>query len=335
MGDRADRVKALARGCGAAALGACALAGAAAAQESRVPPSEAFAELARSIWDAEPPITHLHLLPFRSVVGGPGDCDTELSGAVADALAKRQADTLSSRRVDLVQGLGDGAGQEGHAVVRGVYGIASGQIWTEATVVGPTGVIAAALPRRALAGLICKGEAVSLISAVEQRTAGRADTGLTLNLREEARIGDAATFDLRSGLTEIALPLCLNVSADNTAQVVTPLRPGSPALAARGALSWPVDFSGSGITGGPFCHDREQNDAIVCFAVRNAANPELDRLWRSAWPAGEREPRELTADQTLALVAAASDTSAAAAARRYRVGPRPPGAPSACGRRQP
>jgi hypothetical protein len=192
------------------------------------------------------------------------------------------------------------------------------------------GVVAAALPRKVLTGLVCKGAAVSLIQAVEARAGAGPDAALSIALRKEARIGDAVTFDIRSAVPEPTLPLCLNVSSTNTAQLLTPLRPRSPALTARGALVWPLDFTGAGLTGGPFCFDREQNDAVVCFAMRNAPNPNLARLWTGAWPEGAREPRDLSIDETLDLVAAAAETGAAAAAERYRVGPRPAGTPSAC-----
>ncbi|MGL4239471.1 MAG: hypothetical protein ACRCTI_00020 [Beijerinckiaceae bacterium] len=304
----------------------------AAAQETRVPAAEAFAELARLIYDAEPAISHAHLLPFRSDRGGPGDCDTELRAAVADAMVKKQADTLSGRRLELRQGFGEDAGAAGHAVVQGRYGVAGGQIWAEVSVVGPGGVIAAALPRRVLTGLLCKGDSVSLIQAAEARAGIRPDSELTLAMRVNARIGDAVTFDIKSGLMEPALPLCLNLAGDNTAQVVTPLRRTAPALKARGTLTWPTDFARAGLSAGPFCYDREQNDAVICFAMRNAANPALARLWSEAWPEGAPEPRELSMDQALELVAAAAETDGAATVQRYRVGPRVPGAPSACRR---
>jgi hypothetical protein len=314
-------------------LAACAVAlPAARAQEPRMAMAEAFAELARLIYDAEPALTHLHLAPFRSERGGPGDCDTELRQGLADAMAKRQADTLSSRRVELRQGVGEGSDTTGHARVVGLYGVNGMQIWAEATILGAGGAVAATLPRRVLTGLLCKGEAVSLIQASEARAGIRPDGALSLGMRVNARIGDAVTFDIRSGLMEPALPLCLNIAADNTAQVITPLRPTAPALRARGSLTWPSDFGGAGIAAGPFCHEREQNDALLCFAMRNASNPVLARLWREAWPEGAAEPKELTMDDTLELVSAASATDAAAAVQRYRVGPRIAGAPSACKR---
>jgi hypothetical protein len=314
----------------AAALAA--LVAPAAAQDARVPAAEAFAELARLIYDAEPRLTHAHLPPFRSERGGPGDCDTELRNAAADALGKRQADTLSGRRVELRQGTGEDSGAPGHGVVQGRYGVSGGQIWAEASVVGPGGVIAAALPRRVLSGLVCKGESVSLIQAVEARAGIRPDARLSIAMRVAARIGDAATFDIHSGLSEPALPLCLNLAADNTAQVMTPLRRTAPALKPRGVLAWPSDFAGAGLSAGPFCYDREQNDAIICFAMRNTSNPALARLWRDAWPEGAAEPKDLGMDQALELVAAAAETDGAAAVQRYRVGPAAPGAPSACRR---
>jgi hypothetical protein len=307
----------------------------AAAQDApRAAATDAFAELARLVYDAEPEVTHLHLLPFRAERAGPGDCDTELRNAFADAMGRRQADILSARRVELRQGLGDDAGQAGHARLQGRYGVAGGQVWAEASIIGPGGVVAAALPRRVLTGLVCRGDAVSLIQAVESRAGITPDSGLSLAMRVNARIGDAVTFDIRSGVAEPTLPLCINVAADNTAQVVTPLRRTAPALPPRGALTWPSDFSGAGIAAGPFCYDREQNDALFCFAMRNAANPALARLWREAWPDGTPEPKELSMDQTLELVAAAAETGAAAVSQRYRVGPRAPGAPSACRRQQ-
>lgn len=312
-------------------LASVALALPAAAQEPRAPVSDAFAELARLIWDAEPPVTHLHLTTFRAERGGPGDCDTELRNAVADAMGKRQADTLSARRIELRLGLGDSAGATGHAVLRGTYGVAAGQVWADVAVTGPGGVVAAALPRRILTGLVCKGAAVSLIQAVETRSGAAPDAALALSLRKEARIGDAATFDIRSSVTEPTLPLCLNISGTNTAQVITPLRPRSPALPARGVLVWPMDFAAVGLSGGPFCHEREQNDAIVCFALRNPINRTAADLWSAAWPEGAASPRELGIDETLELVAAAAESGAVAAAERYRVGPRAAGVASACG----
>jgi hypothetical protein len=300
------------------------------AQDARLPVTEAFAELARLVYDAEPEITHLHLLPFRAERGGPGDCDTELRNALADAMGKRQADTLSSRRVEMRQGMSEDAGQPGHARIQGLYGVANGLIWTEASIIGPGGVVAAALPRRVLAGLICKGESLSLIQAAEARAGIKLDTPLTLSMRVSARIGDAVTFDIRSALTEPTLPLCLNIAADDTAQVVTPLRRTAPALSPRGVLTWPSDFAGAGLSAGPFCYEREQNDALLCFAMSRAANPVLARLWREAWPEGASEPKELNMDQALELAAAAAETGAAAAVQRYRVGPRQTGAPSAC-----
>jgi hypothetical protein len=302
----------------------------AAAQEPRAHVADAFAELARLIYDAEPALTHLHLMPFRADRGGPGDCDTELRNAVADAMAKRQADTLSARRVELRQGLGEDAAEAGHGTLRGRYGVVAGEVWAEVTVVAPSGVLSAALPRRILSGLVCKGAAVSLIQAVEARAGIVPDAALSLTLRKEARIGDAVTFDIRSAVPEPTLPLCLNVSGTNTAQLLTPLRPRSPALQPRGTLVWPLDFAGAGLTGGPFCFDREQTDAVICLAMRNAPNPTLSRLWTAAWPQSAREPRDLTMDETLELVSAAAETGAAAAAERYRVGPRAPGATPAC-----
>jgi hypothetical protein len=336
MGERAVMT-----GLAAAGLSALVLASPAAfASEPRMAAVEAFAELARQIYDAEPAVTHLHLQPFRTEHGGPGDCDTELRSAAADAMARRQADILSGRRIELRQdaGLGgaaDAAASEGHARLQGVYGVIDGQVWAQAAVLGPGGAVAASLPRRILSGLVCRGAAVSLIQAAEARAGVRPDAPLSLTMRVNARIGDAMTFDIRSAVLEPTLPLCLALASDNTAQVVTPLRRGAPALAARGVLTWPGDFAGSGIGAGPFCHEREQNDAVLCFAVRNAANPVLARLWRDAWPEGSPAPRELTIDETLALVSAAAETDAAAAAQRYRVGPRSPGAPSACRRPQP
>jgi hypothetical protein len=226
--------------------------------------------------------------------------------------------------------MGADAGAPGHAIVHGRYGVTSGQIWAEASVVGPGGVIAAALPRRVLSGLVCKGGSVSLIQAAEARAGIRPDAQLSLAMRISARVGDAVTFDISSGLTEPALPLCLNLSSDNTAQLVTPLRRTAPALKPRGVLRWPSDFAGAGISAGPFCFEREQNDAILCFAMRNGANPELARLWREAWPEGDPEPKDLTTDQALELISAAAETDGAAVVQRYRVGPAAPGAPSAC-----
>jgi hypothetical protein len=329
-GRRISRVSVFAAGL--AALFAAAASDASAQDTRAVPVTEAMVELARLVYDAEPQLTHLHLVPFRSERGGPGDCDTELSAALADAMGKRQADILSGRRVELRQGLSGAGDGSGHGRVRGSYGLSAGQIWAEVSILGPGGVVAAAFPRRILAGLLCRGEAVSLIQASEARAGIRPDGGLALAMRVDARIGDAVTFDIRSGLTEPALPLCLNIAADNTAQVVTPLRPSAPALRPRGTLTWPSDFGGAGLPSGPFCYDKEQNDALICFAMRNATNPELARLWREAWPEGAAEPRQLATDETLALVAAASETDAASAVQRYRVGPRLPGAPSACRR---
>jgi hypothetical protein len=332
MGERAPLVEKLAT---ALVIGVvCAASHAIAQEPPRAAAAETFAELARLVYDAEPTVTHMHLLPFRAERAGPGDCDTELRNAFADAMGKRQADILSSRRVELRQGLGDDSGQPGHVRLQGRYGVAGGQVWAEASVVGPGGVVAAALPRRVLTGLVCRGDAVSLIQAVESRAGITPDSGLSLAMRVNARIGDAVTFDIRSGVSEPTLPLCINVAADNTAQIVTPLRRTAPALPPRGALTWPSDFGGAGLAAGPFCYDREQNDALFCFAMRNAANPALARLWREAWPEGAPEPRELSMDQTLALVAAAAETGAAAVSQRYRVGPRMPGAPSACRRPQ-
>ncbi len=295
-----------------------------------MPAAEAFAELARLIYDAEPLVTHVHLTAFRAERGGPGDCDTELRNAVADAIGKRQADTLSARRVEMRQGFSADVADAGHARVQGRYGATGGQVWAEVSVLGPGGVIIAALPRRILTGLVCRGGSVSLIQAAVERAGIAQEASLSITMRTSARIGDAVTFDIRGALTEPTLPLCLNLAADNTAQVVTPLRRTAPALAPRGSLSWPADFAGSGLGGGPFCYDREQNDAIACFAMRNAANPELLRLWTAAWPEGAAEPRQLPAGDALELISAAAETGAAAAVQRYRVGAAQPGARSAC-----
>ncbi len=294
--------------------------------------NNAFAELVQLIYDAEPPITHLQLLPFKAISGGAGDCDTELRNAVADSMGKRQADTLSSRRIELRHGSRSISEIAGHATVVGTYGITDRQIWAEVIVQGPSGVVVVAMPRRILSDLVCKGHTVSLLQAVEARTGAGPDTRLSIKLRNEARIGDVVTFDIISAVTEPTLPLCLNISSYGTAQVLTPLRPRSPALKARDILNWPSDFASAGLSGGPYCHEREQSDAIVCFAMRNAPNPALARLWAAAWPENTREPREIAMDEALDLISAAVETSAAVAAERYRVGPAIAGVPSACRR---
>ncbi len=308
----------------------------ASAQEPPVA-SALMGRIARQLFELRPVPASLELPPFRAAEGGLGDCDSELRDRLIEALKLEQADpdnAIVDRRIEVRLPLARSGGGEAAARVSGRYGAErDGRLWVEARVAAPDGTVLAALPRSPVAGLACRGHRRSLGDAVAALLGGGRDEGMALSLpRTNPRVGDLVAITLRNERPEGRRPLCLNIAADDTAQVLTPLRPGAPRLAPRGQLVWPRDFAASGGPAGPICFEREQADALLCIALPDEPAA-LDRAWREAWPDDAAEPVELTAEATLSLVAEAlAEPRASAALLRYSVGRAPPGGVSACGR---
>ena len=314
------------------------LAPAVSAQEM-LPASAAMGRLARELFEHKPLPVSLDLPPFRAAEGGFGDCDEELRDRLIEALKLEQGDaanTIVDRRIDIRLPLAMSSDGAAAARVAGRYGVdGDRRLWVEAQVVSRDRSVLAALPRTPVSGLVCRGERRSLADAVEAAARGAKANGLDLALtRTDPRVGDLVAITLRNEGAAQAGVLCLNIAADDSAQVLTPLRPNAPRLPQRGMLVWPRDFAASGGPAGPICFEREQADAILCLGLGERTPEPLARRWREAWPVGAAGPAELPSTAALELVGEAlADPATVAAFLRYRVGRPASGSLDACGAR--
>jgi hypothetical protein len=318
------------------AAAALALAASAAHAQERQTVAQAMSQVARQLFDLRPVPLKLDLTPFRTFDNGLGDCDDELRGHLIEALRLEQSDAnnaIVDRRIDVRLPLAQLEASDSTARISGRYGTdQQGNVWTEVQVLSRDQLVIASLPRTNISGLVCKGLRRSLADTVDFAMRGR-ETGLSVGLtRPDPRVGDLVSITLQNAGSTASNVLCLNIAASGTAQVLTPLRTGSPGLPQRGMLTWPRDFAASGGPAGPLCFDREQADALACFGFPADPSPGLRRRWREAWPEGSDEPKELSTEAAVELVGEAlAAPGAAPAFQRYQVRRGPSAGMSACG----
>jgi hypothetical protein len=304
--------------------------------QERQPVAQAMGQVAKQLFDLRPVPLKLDLTPFRTFDNGLGDCDDELRDRLIEALRIEQADAnnaIVERRIDVRLPLAQLEASDATARIAGRYGAdQSGNVWTEVQVVGRDQLVIATLPRTTISGLVCKGLRRTLADTVDFAMRGR-ETGLSIGLtRPDPRVGDLVSITIQNTGPAASNVLCLNIAASGTAQVLTPLRNGTPGLPQRGILTWPRDFAASGGPAGPLCFDREQADALTCFGFPADPSPGLRKRWREAWPEGSDEPKELSTEAAVELVGEAlAAPGAAPAFQRYQVRRGPSAGMSACG----